>query len=204
MKKSSLSSSIESSIQKIGQLSRMQRILISAGTVVLIIGVFVYFFCMPKLQKIDSLQGQIKSLEKALQETKLKASKLEEYREKMEAARAKFTIVSRALPLNNEVPSLLTGISQAGKDSGLSFLLFEPRAEKKQNFYAEIPINMQMSGKYHEVGEFFDRIAGMSRIVNVKHFRLNSGKDAPTKLNIDCTAKTYKFIESSDKDENKK
>src|SRR6056297_714069 len=153
MKKSSLSSSVESLVQRIGQLSRMQRILISAGTVVLIIGVFVYFFCMPKFQKIDSLQEKVKSLEKTLKDTKLKASKLEEYKEKMEAKRAEFTIVSRALPLNNEVPSLLTGISQAGKDSGLSFLLFEPKAEKKQNFYAEIPINMEMSGKYHEVGE---------------------------------------------------
>jgi len=204
MKKSSLSSSVESLVQRIGQLSRMQRILISAGTVVLIIGVFVYFFCMPKFQKIDSLQEEVKSLEKTLKDTKLKASKLEEYKEKMEAKRAEFTIVSRALPLNNEVPSLLTGISQAGKDSGLSFLLFEPKAEKKQNFYAEIPINMEMSGKYHEVGEFFDKLASMPRIVNVKHFQLNSGKEAPTRLNIGCTAKTYKFIESSKKDKKKK
>lgn len=203
MKKSSLSSSIEPLIQKIGQLSRVQRILIAAGIGVLIIGVFIYFFCLPKYQEIDRLKEDIAKNEKKLSETKKKAAALDEYKEKIEAARAKFTIVSRALPLKDEVPSLLTSVSQAGKDSGLIFLLFEPREEKKQDFYAEIPINMQLSGSYHDLGEFFDKLAGMSRIVNVKDFEVASKDVMSTELSINCTAETYKFIESSGKDNKK-
>ena len=199
MKKASLSSSIEPLFQKIGQLSRLQRILIAVGTGVVIIGVFIYFFCLPQFKEIERLRQEISSSKKELKEIKQKAAQLEDYREKMEAARAKFVIVSRALPLTNEVPSLLTSVSQAGKDSGLSFLLFEPRSEKKQDFYAELPLNMQLSGNYHEVGEFFDKLAQMPRIVNVKHFKLSSEKETSAELNIDCTAETYKFIESSDK-----
>ena len=199
MKKANLSSSIEPLFQKIGQLSRLQRILIAAGTGVLIIGVFIYFFCLPQFKEIERLRQDISSSKKELKQIKQKAAQLDHYRERMEDARAKFTIVSRALPLKNEVPSLLTSVSQAGKDSGLSFLLFEPRSEKKQDFYAELPLNMKLSGSYHELGEFFDKLARMPRIVNVKHFKLSSQKESSAKLNIDCTAETYKFVESSEK-----
>jgi len=202
MKKGNLSSSIEPVFQKIGQLSKLQRILISAVTMIIIIAAFVYFFCLPNLQEIDRLKNEISKTEKKLAETKEKAADLEAYRAKMEAARAKFTVVSRALPLKDEVPSLLTNVSQAGKDSGLSFLLFEPKAEIKKDFYAEIPVNMQLSGGYHDLGEFFDELSGMSRIVNVRHFRLDSSNEETSKLNIDCTAETYKFIESSGNEKN--
>jgi len=199
MKKANLSSSIEPLFQKIGQLSRLQRILIAVGTGVLIIGVFIYFFCLPQFKEIERLRQEISSSKKELKQIKQKAAQLDHYRERMEAARAKFTIVSRALPLKNEVPSLLTSVSQAGKDSGLSFLLFEPGSEKKQDFYAELPLNMELSGSYHELGEFFDKLARMPRIVNVKHFKLSSQKEASAELNIDCMAETYKFVESSEK-----
>ncbi len=201
MKKGNLSGSIEPVFQKIGQLSKLQRILISAATVLIILGVFTYIYCIPKFQEIDQLKSDIAKAEKKLAETKKKAADLKEYRRKMEAARAKFTVVSRALPLKDEVPSLLTSVSQAGKDAGLTFLLFEPKSEKKQDFYAEIPVNMQLSGGYHDLGEFFDALAAMPRIVNVQHFRLDSSNAKTAELKIDCTAETYKFIESSEKEE---
>jgi len=200
MKKSSLSSSVEPLIKRIGQLSRLQRIIIAAALVVVLVGGFIYFFCVPKYQDIDRLKDDIAKTEKKLAETKEKAAALEEFQAKMEAARAKFTIVSRALPLKDEVPSLLTSVSQAGKDSGLTFLLFEPKDEKKQDFYAEIPIKMELSGSYHDLGEFFDKLAGMSRIVNVSEFEMTSKNAMSTNLDISCTAETYKFIESSGKD----
>lgn len=196
--------SLEPVFQKIGQLSRLQRILIYAAAVVIILGVYVYFFCMPKMQEIDKLHKDIAKKEEELAEAKKKAARLDDYREKMEAARAKFAVVSRALPLKNEVPSLLTSVSHAGKDSGLTFLLFEPKEEKKQDFYAEIPIKMNLSGTYHDVGEFFDKLAGMPRIVNVKYFNLKSKNVGSTSLSIDCTAETYKFLESSGQSNEKK
>lgn len=204
MKKANLSNSIEPWIQKIGQLSKLQRILIAAAIVVVIVGVFVYFFCLPKYQEIDGLKEDIAKTEEKLADMKKKAAALDEYREKMEAARAKFTVIARALPLKDEVPSLLTSVSQAGKDSGLTFMLFEPKAEKKQDFYAEIPITMELFGSYHDLGEFFDELASMSRIVNVKKFEITSEDAMSTELSINCTGETYKFIESSDKGKNNK
>ncbi|MGM0453219.1 MAG: type 4a pilus biogenesis protein PilO [Thermodesulfobacteriota bacterium] len=189
--------SIEPFFKKIADLTRLQRILICVAAVVVIVAVFVFFFYKPKYEEMGRLQSNIEKQEKKLARTKRNAKEFAKYKKKIEDARAQFEEVSRALPNKEEIPSLLTGISQAGKSSGLNFLLFQPQSEKKEGFYAKIPISMELSGTYHELGEFFDKLAGMSRIVNVDSFALD--KQADNRLKISCRALTYKFIEQSDK-----
>ncbi len=190
--------SIEPLFKKIGDLTRLQRILICVAAVVVIVAVFAFFFYKPKIDKMSRLQSKIEKQEKKLARTKRNAREFAEYKKKIEDAKAQFEVVSRALPNKEEIPSLLTGISQAGKSSGLNFVLFQPQSEKKEGFYAKIPINMELSGTYHDLGEFFDKLAGMSRIVNVDNFALD--KQSNNRLKISCQALTYKFIEQSDKE----
>jgi len=194
MKKLDVSlNSIEPLIQKISELTKIQRIIICCVIVVLIIAGFVFGLYKPTYEKITKLKKEIAAEEETLKKNKASAAQFAEYKKKMEAAQAKFNIVAKALPKKKEVPSLLTNISQVGKDSGLAFLLFKPVAEKKKDFYAEIPIKMKLSGSYHDLGTFFDQLAGMSRIVNIKS--VNMKKARGSRLNINCTAATYRFIE---------
>jgi type IV pilus assembly protein PilO len=194
MKKIDISlNSIEPLIKQIGELTKIQRIIICCVSVVLIVGIFVYFLYMPKYEEINKLEKAIAVQEETLAKTKKNAAQYAEYQKKLEAAQAKFNVVSKALPLTDEVPALLTGISQVGKDSGLTFLLFKPEKERIKEFYAELPVTMSLSGSYHDLGVFFDQLAGMSRIVNVKEFDMKIAKDAS--LNIACKAETYKFVE---------
>lgn len=188
---------IEPFFKKIADLTQLQRILISAGAVVVIVAVFGFFFYKPKFDEMSRLKSQIEKQENKLAKTKRSAREFAKYKKKIEDAKAQFTVVSRALPDKEEIPSLLTGISQAGKSSGLKFLLFEPQPEKKEGFYAKIPIKMDLSGTYHDLGGFFDKLAGMSRIVNVDNFDI--AKQSNNRLKISCRALTYKFIEQSDK-----
>ncbi|MCK7510702.1 MAG: type 4a pilus biogenesis protein PilO [Desulfobacterales bacterium] len=74
-------------------------------------------------------------------------------------------------------PSLLTNVSKSGQEVGLEFLLFEPKAETKQEFYAEIPVAMNIRGDYHNLAVFFDKVARLSRIVNINNITINRGKD---------------------------
>ncbi len=196
MKKISFSlNSIEPLIQKISDLTRVQRIIISIVSFVVIIGLFGWFAFKPQLEEIKKLKAEISKQEDLLAKTKATAAQYAMYKKKMEEAQAKFNAVAKALPVTDEIPSLLTSISESGKDSGLTFLLFKPEAEKKQNFYAELPIRMQLDGTYHDLGEFFDQLAGMSRIVNIKDFDMKTKRGAA--LSISCMAETYKFIESA-------
>jgi type IV pilus assembly protein PilO len=204
MKKMDISvSSIEPLIKQVSELTKTQRILTCCLSVGLIIGGFVYFLYMPKYDDISKYNRDIAQQQEKLQKSKRSAAQFAEYQKKLENAQAKFNVVSRALPLKDEVPSLLTGISQAGKDAGLSFLLFKPESERMKDFYAELPVTMNLSGTYHDVGEFFDKLAGLPRIVNVKEFDMKIDKSAD--LTIACTAETYKFVEPQlDKGKDKK
>jgi type IV pilus assembly protein PilO len=104
----------------------------------------------------------------------------------------------RALPEKEEIPTLLTGISKAGKDSGLNFVLFQPKPDVEKEFYAEIPVAMKVRGDYHGVATFFESVAGLNRIVNIRDITITPDKDS-SNLSTTCTAVTYKFIEPSKK-----
>jgi type IV pilus assembly protein PilO len=195
-------SSLESFFEKIESLSKVQRILISAGIFLLIIGIFVYVFCLPKFKTIESLDGKLDKLTAQLKTAKQNAATLEAFQAKMKEAEAQFKIAMRALPEKEEIPSLLTGISKSGQDVGLEFLLFEPKPEVRQEFYAEIPVAMTVKGTYHDLAMFFDRIARLSRIVNIQDIVIDQPKEGYV-LTASCTALTYKFIEAPPKSETK-
>ncbi|MBS3808584.1 MAG: type 4a pilus biogenesis protein PilO [Desulfobacterales bacterium] len=206
MKKSNMTlGNLDSFFQKIGQLTKLQRLLISVGTAIVIIAVFGYLQFLPKFDRMDELNGEIKTSQQKLKQVQKKAQRYKALKKRYDEAQAQFKIVSRALPEKEEIPSLLTGISQAGKDSGLKFLLFEPQSEKVKDFYAEIPIKMELSGGYHDLGLFFDKLARLSRVVNVENFSITAESRNPGgELKISCTAVTYKFIEQKKKPANKK
>lgn len=181
-------------IEKIERLSKLQRILIYIATFVILIGAFVYFSYMPKLEEINKLNAKLEGLQKDLAVAKKNAQQLNAYREKMEQAEEQFRIVMRALPDKDEIPSLLASISKSGQDAGLDFLLFKPMPEAVKDFYAELPVSIEVLGKYHNVAVFFDKVAQMSRIVNVQNVSMLPSKTGDT-LTTACTAVTYKFVE---------
>ncbi|MGD8703318.1 MAG: type 4a pilus biogenesis protein PilO, partial [Desulfosarcina sp.] len=115
--------------EKLEQLSKVQRIAIWAGLLILLIAGFVYFSYLPKYKKIDKLRSNLSKIEKQLEIAKRNAQQLNAFRKKMQDAEEQFKIVMRALPEKEEIPTLLTGISKAGKDSGLQFVLFQPKSE---------------------------------------------------------------------------
>lgn len=182
---------------KLEQLSKIQRISIWVGLLLLLIGSFVYFSYFPKFKTIDQLKNNLSKIEKQLVVAKNNARQLNAYRKRMQDAEEQFKIVMRALPEKEEIPTLLTGISKAGKDSGLNFFLFQPKPEIEKDFYAEIPVAMTVTGDYHGVATFFESVAGLNRIVNIVDIDMKPDKES-TNLTTTCTAVTYKFIEASD------
>ena len=126
----------------------------------------------------------------------------------MKEAEAKFNMAMKKLPEKEEIPSLLTSISDAGQAVGLEFLLFQPKTEKKKEFYAEIPVSMSLRGDYHNLAIFFDQVARLNRIVNIENITMNRVKKGKKKslgeLTAKCTAVTYKFIDEPPKKKKKK
>ncbi len=201
--KESFHAKIEPLIDKIGELTRIQRYLIYCGSLFVLIAVFVYTLYLPNQKKISELSDQHDKLTQQLQSTRKKALLLPGLKKKMEEATVQFQIVKKTLPEKEDIPSLLTSISQAGRDSGLDFLLFKPNAEIYKGFYAEIPVSIKVVGNYHNLAMFFDKVAIFPRIVNIRDIKLSSGKKS--ELNISCNAVTYRFVEAKEtKKETKK
>lgn len=203
MKKPDLSlASIEPLFEKISKLSQLQRVLISGGIFLIFIGVFVYFLYYPKFKEINKLNDNLKKLQKELKIAKKNAKDLKKFKNRIKQAEDKFKIVMKSLPEKEEIPSLLSSISLSGQDSGLEFVLFQPKAEIRKDFYAEIPVAMTVNGKYHNVALFFDRVARLPRVVNIRNILMRPGKGNET-LSTQCTAVTYKFVDQPVKQKKK-
>ncbi len=190
--------SLDPFLEKVSKLSKPQRILICILVLAAMIGPSVYFLYIPKHKEIEKLTGEYNTLTAELNELKKIASQLSKYQAEMKAVEAQFAIAKQALPESEEIPSLLTNISLAGQDSGLEFILFKPEKESPAGFYAEIPVSIKVIGGYHQLVTFYQKVARLSRLVNVKDIKMNTVKkkdDTETNLDISCTAVTYKFLE---------
>ncbi|MBI5592300.1 MAG: type 4a pilus biogenesis protein PilO [Deltaproteobacteria bacterium] len=198
--------SLEPAIEKIASLTLVQRILICVLTLFLLLGVFGYFFFYPQYTRLDTMTTQLKQLEQQVASARASASQIQKFRQEMKDAEQDFNVTRNALPDKEEIPMLLTSISQFGHDAGLEFVLFEPKPEVSRDFYAEIPVSITVSGNYHNVGMFFDKVSNLNRIVNIKDIKMTppAAKDAKTapsakdstRLVTSCVAVTYKFIET--------
>jgi len=199
-----LKKSSEPLFEKIEKLSKVQRILICIGIFLVIIGSFVYFSYLPKIKTQKNLNKEIQKLEKKLTIARKNAKDLKKYQNKIKEAKSKFKEVMLSLPEKEEIPSLISAISASGQESGLEFLLFQPKDEKRKDFYAEIPVSIQVTGNFHNIVLFFDKVARLSRIVNIRDIKISGAQEKgkgksktsdSDKLTTSCTAVTYKFVE---------
>jgi type IV pilus assembly protein PilO len=198
-----LKKSSEPLFEKIEKLSKVQRIIICSGIFLVIIGSFVYFSYLPKIKTQKNLNKEIQKLEKKLTIAQKNAKDLKKYQNKIKEAKSKFKEVMLSLPEKEEIPSLISAISASGQESGLEFLLFQPKGEKRKDFYAEIPVSIKVTGNFHNIVLFFDKVARLSRIVNIRDTQISGAKgkgklktSGSNQLSTSCTAVTYKFIES--------
>ncbi len=190
--------------EKVEKLSTIQRVLIYVGTFLVLVGAVVYFLYMPKWDQKSQFQTEFEDLSSKLMIAKRNAAKLPKLRAKMKEEEVKFAEASKALPERKEIPTLLTVISQSGGEAGLEFQLFQPGAEVNKKFYTEIPLSLRVEGGYHNLAEFFDRVAAIPRIVTIKNITIVPGGKAGGKLSASCSAVTYKFIEQTETKKKKK
>lgn len=163
--------------------------------------IFLGYWFHAKDQLADLAKAEEKETGlKVIFETKAKqAVNLEAYEQQLEEMRESFGAMLRQLPNETEVADLLVDISQTGLASGLEFRLFQPRAEVPREFYAELPISIQVIGNYHELGEFVSGVASLPRIVTVHNVNIaKTKKDKSGPLTMKLTAKTYRYIDEEE------
>jgi type IV pilus assembly protein PilO len=108
------------------------------------------------------------------------------------------TQLEKQLPGKAEMDALLSDINQAGLGRGLQFELFRPGQATVKDYYAELPIAVRVTGRYHDIGAFAGDIANLSRIVTLHGLSITSGKDPAEPLAMEATARTYRYLDPAE------
>jgi len=184
---------------KLAKLSKLHKLFILVATLGALGAGFFWWFYFPQSEQIDQLQGDLKKARGELERLRRVEQDLRAFKKEFKDVELRFTQALQLLPDKEEIPTLLASISKLGADSGLEFLLFQPQPEIPRSFYAEIPLKVEVSGQYHNVAVFFDRVSKLSRIVNIGSVTMTPGRrqGEDVILTTGCTATTYKFIEPS-------
>jgi type IV pilus assembly protein PilO len=148
-----------------------------------------------------TLQGAEKKepeLKQGFEFKQKKAANLEALKQQLQEIKTSAGEMLKRLPSKTEVAALLVDISQQGLGAGLEFELFKPSAERPADFYAELPIQIRVTGNYHQFGQFVSGVADLPRIVTQHDIKIRAQDKAKDQLVMETTAKTYRYIDEEE------
>jgi type IV pilus assembly protein PilO len=151
-----------------------------------------------QLDGLKTKQLEEVTLKQTFSEKQAKAANLGAYITQLEEMKVSFGALLRQLPNKTEIETLLTDISQTGISSGLEIAYFKPEGLSPKEFYAEYPIKLKVTGRYHEFAEFVSGVAALPRIVTLQNIFIEpADKKGGVKLKMDVTAVTYQYLDES-------
>ena len=159
----------------------------------LIFGGFYFFWLSDAWKEETTKKAKREALQKEIRALEVTANKLQEFQREVQLLEAKLDTLKRILPPEKETPDVIRRVVALASQSFLTVKKFTPTAVVQKEFYQEVPINMELTGSYHNLGLFFDRVSRLSRLVNVKNLKVkNSTKQTPTNtIDAACVATTY-------------
>ncbi|HEY1726146.1 MAG TPA: type 4a pilus biogenesis protein PilO [Steroidobacteraceae bacterium] len=165
------------------------------------VGLIYALVWQSRVPDLQQRQDQEVQLRNEFRSKHAKAVNLAIYKQQLADIEKSFGAMLRQLPSKTEVPNLLVDISQTGLAAALEEKLFQPGQEVKKDFYAELPIHIQLTGSYHEFGAFVSGIAALPRIVTLHDIQItpvSKDKGVFDQLQLDLTAKTYRYLDDDE------
>jgi type IV pilus assembly protein PilO len=164
----------------------------------IVILVVAYFFdWQGQLEELEAGRAQEEKLKAEYVDKKKQAVNLDLLENQKREIETSFGALLKQLPNKSQMEALLVDINQAGLGRGLQFELFRPaQSETVRDFYAELPINVKVTGNYHDMGAFASDIGQLPRIVTLNDINLNVGKDGT--LTMDTIAKTFRYLDDEE------
>jgi type IV pilus assembly protein PilO len=185
-----------------GQWPIAPRLLSGLGVLLAVLALGWFFYWSAQLEDLDQ-GGQLEIKLKAEYQSKIQqAVNLDGLRKQKEQVAQYVSTLEKQLPSKAEMDALLSDINQAGQGRGLQFELFKPGQVAVKDYYAELPINIKVTGNYHDVGAFTGDIANLPRIVTLNNMNLTAGKDGA--LSLDAVAKTFRYLDPDEVAEQRK
>jgi type IV pilus assembly protein PilO len=193
-------------IEKLLKLPTRQKVALLVLVLLLEGAALFYALYQPRMKEYAALKTQVEDLDRQIQENTRIANNLPRFKAEYEQLKKDLDAALTELPNQKEIPSLLTSISSVGRSAGLEFLLFRPKPEVPKDFYAEVPVDIAVSGTFYNVADFFVAVGKLPRIVNINNVSFSDIKSTGgrTTLKVNCLATTFRFLDKKETKDEKK
>jgi type IV pilus assembly protein PilO len=184
------------SFRDVGNWPMLPKMLILAVLFIAILGLGAAFDWKDQYDTLEAARQQEAKLREEYTTKKAKAVNYDLYVAQLKDVEQSFGALVKQLPNRAEIDALLTDVNQAGLGRGLVFELFKPAPqEKMMDFYAELPINIRITGNYHDMGAFASDVAQLPRIVTLNDVAIANDKG---QLRMDAVAKTFRYLDEDE------
>jgi type IV pilus assembly protein PilO len=184
------------SIRDAGSWPLLPKVVALSAILVVIVALGALLDWKDQWESLDTARNEEGTLKTQYSEKKAKAINLELYSQQLKEVEQSFGALVKQLPNRAEIDALLTDINQAGLGRGLTFELFKPASQEKMaDFYAELPINIKITGNYHDMGAFASDVAQLPRIVTLNDVAIANDKGT---LTFEAVAKTFRYLDEEE------
>jgi type IV pilus assembly protein PilO len=159
-----------------------------------VIAAAAYFLLLAPVQaEVTQLRAQLASLQSEIARSRAIVADLLKYRREVAELEARLNALKERLPGEKEIPTLYRTVSDAATASGLGVSLFQPRPPVVRDYYSEIPISLNAEAGYHQIGEFFERVAKLARVVNITEIKFNGLNRPRVPVRAELVLATYMY-----------
>ena len=186
-------------IKKIGSAPTPVKVIVIVLVCLIALGAGIFLDTKKQLKVLETSEAEEQTLRTTFDKKQSKAANLEAYAQQLDEMKQSFGALLRQLPNKTEIESLLTDISQTGIASGLEIEYFKPEGLSPKEFYAEFPIRLRVTGRYHQFGKFVSGVAALPRIVTMRDISIKKPKESSgVLLEMEVTAVTYQYLDEQE------
>lgn len=188
-------------LTQILRLPRQQKMGVLAGLIIFLLVIGYFYIYLPGDDRVNKLAEEITGIRNDRDKKKTLSANLPKLKKELQEWDAKLKGAVAQLPDRKEIPDLLSSLSIKAREAGLEILLFRPRAENFQEFYAEIPVDIVVRGGFFNAVTFFDEVGKLNRLVNIDNIDLKNPKVGSDQvaLEISTLATTYRFLDEAER-----
>jgi len=185
-------------LENVGSWPAAARAIVAVMLFVLIVVLGYYYHIANLSDRLDASERKELELRREFERKAFEAQNLDAYKVQLKEMRDSFGALVSQLPSDTEVPGLLEDISSKGELNGLAIESIDLLDEVREEFYVELPIAIEATGSYHDLGAFISGMAGLPRIVTLHDFDIEMTDDDSSNLSMEITAKTYRYRDGDD------
>jgi type IV pilus assembly protein PilO len=178
-----------------------QKLAVLAGLIIAIFVLDYVYFLQPRSDQLAQMKEDLAKDQATLEQKRLKVNAKADEEKRIRDLQADVKRAEGRLPEGREIADLLSNIAASARAVGLDLTLFRQKPETYSEFYADVPVQMEMRGTYHELAAFMDRVKRLDRIVNVSDIQLRRPRIEGDVVLLDasCTATTFRFLDEQER-----